>query len=108
MGESLLNRLFSRGRKAPADAPAGQRAAAPSHSRCQVCGSMAPLLDTVDFNKACDEAAGKRLPASGMTGRYHLCLNCGFCFAPEIQAWQREQFASAIYNDDYRSVDPDY
>jgi 2-polyprenyl-3-methyl-5-hydroxy-6-metoxy-1,4-benzoquinol methylase len=69
---------------------------------------MAPLLDTVDFNKSCGEPAGKRLPPSGLLVRYHLCLSCGFCFAPEIQAWSREQFAASIYNDDYRSVDPDY
>jgi hypothetical protein len=66
------------------------------------------LLDTVDFNKACLELNGKRLPPSGTRVRYHLCLNCGFCFAPEIQAWSREQFAASIYNDDYRSVDPGY
>lgn len=69
---------------------------------------MAPLLDAVDFNKSCEEAKGKRLPASGKLVRYHLCLNCGFCFAPEIQAWTREEFAVSIYNDDYVDVDPDY
>ncbi|MDB5896888.1 MAG: putative 3-demethylubiquinone-9 3-O-methyltransferase [Ramlibacter sp.] len=69
---------------------------------------MAPLLDTVDFNKACLQAEGRRLPPSGMLVHYYLCLNCGFCFAPEIQAWSREQFAASIYNDDYRSLDPDY
>jgi SAM-dependent methyltransferase len=69
---------------------------------------MAPLLDTVDFNKSCEEAKGKRLPASGVPVRYHLCLSCGFCFAPEIQAWSREQFAASIYNDGYEAVDPDY
>lgn len=69
---------------------------------------MAPLLDTVDFNKSCEEVKGKRLPPSGTPVRYHLCLNCGFCFAPEIQAWSREQFAASIYNEDYASVDPEY
>lgn len=100
-GESLIDRLFRRGRKAPADAP-------PAGVRCQVCGAVAPVLDTVDFNKSCEEARGKHLPPSGRPVRYHLCMVCGFCFAPEIQAWSREQFAASIYNDDYRSVDPDY
>lgn len=68
---------------------------------------MAPLLDTVDFNKSC-LSASQQLPPAGIPIRYHLCLNCGFCFAPEIQAWSREQFAASIYNDDYRIVDPEY
>lgn len=101
MGESLLGRLFGRGQKAPAEAPQAV-------IRCQVCGTKAPLLDTVDFNKSCIETPSKRLPPSGRPVPYHLCLVCGFCFAPEIQAWSREQFASDIYNDDYRAVDPDY
>jgi SAM-dependent methyltransferase len=37
-----------------------------------------------------------------------MCIVCGFCFAPEIQAWSREQFAESIYNDGYANVDPDY
>ena len=83
-------------------------AAPPESARCQVCGSAAPLLDTVDFNKSCEDWKGKRLPPSGIPVRYHLCMVCGFCFAPEIQAWSREQFAATIYNDDYRLVDPEY
>lgn len=101
MAESLLDRLFGRQRKAPAAAPA-------ESARCQVCNAMAPLLDTVDFNKSCEELRGKRLPWSGTPVRYYQCIGCGFCFAPEIQAWSREQFAASIYNDDYRTVDPDY
>lgn len=101
MGDSFLGRFFKKESKAPVNVP-------PPGARCQVCESTAPLLDTVDFNKSCDEATGKRLPASGLPVRYHLCLNCGFCFAPEIQAWSREQFAASIYNGDYASVDAEY
>jgi SAM-dependent methyltransferase len=108
MGDSMLGRLFSRGRKESDEAARRPSTAPPAYVRCQVCGSMAPLLDTVDFNKTCEVANARRLPPSGMPIRYHLCLNCGFCFAPEIQAWSREQFAASIYNDDYASVDPEY
>lgn len=101
MGESFLDLLLRRRRKAPDDTPAAS-------ARCQVCQSPAPLLDTVDFNKSCGDITGRRLPPSGTSVRYHLCSVCGFCFAPEIQAWSREQFADSIYNDDYRFVDPEY
>lgn len=104
MGESLLARVFGRGRK-PSPGP---DAAPPASARCQVCQGMAPLLDTVDFNKSCEVAGARRLPPSGTPVRYYLCFACGFCFAPEIQAWSREQFAARIYNDEYRFLDPDY
>jgi len=76
--------------------------------RCPVCGSAAPLLDVVDFNKSCVEPRGQVLAASGIAIEYALCDDCGFCFAPEIARWPREEFAARIYNDDYYQVDPDY
>ena len=75
---------------------------------CPVCQAVAPLLDTVDLNKSCEEARGLRLPPSGIPVRYHLCDRCGFCFAPELFAWSFEQFEEKIYNGDYVKVDPDY
>jgi SAM-dependent methyltransferase len=75
---------------------------------CPVCRAAAPLLDTVDLNKSCEEARGLRLPASGTPVRYHLCDRCGFCFAPELFAWSFAQFEEKIYNADYVKVDPDY
>lgn len=77
-------------------------------STCPVCGSIAVHLDTVDFNKSCIEREGRRLPASGIGVPYHLCVDCRFCFAPEIHAWSRDQFAERIYNAEYEQVDPDY
>lgn len=75
---------------------------------CPVCTAPCVLLDTVDFNKSCEELNGKFLPASGVPISYVLCSHCGFCFAPEIAAWTLEQFSQKIYNDDYVQVDPDY
>ena len=65
-------------------------------------------LDSVDFNKNCEEARGLRLPKSGESVRYYLCDACGFCFAPDIVAWSAKQFEQKIYNDEYAVVDPDY
>lgn len=77
-------------------------------SRCPVCEEAAPLLDRLDFNKSCEEPRGKHLPRSGTLVDYHLCVSCGFCFAPQFRDWDRARFAQCIYNDDYVHVDPDY
>lgn len=75
---------------------------------CPVCGGNAPPLDAVDFNKSCEEGRGKFLPRSGIPVRYHLCQDCGFCFAPEFRRWSHRDFAERIYNAGYGKVDPDY
>lgn len=104
---NVLSRLFG-GRKAAetrdSEAPAGRPDTAP----CQVCGAAAPHLDTVDLNKSCMEPQGRFLPPSGQPVHYYLCADCGFCFAPELQAWPPERFAREIYNADYEYVDPEY
>jgi len=103
MTDSGLFGFFRKNREAPEATPAR-----PAFSRCQICGSSAAHLDTVDFNKSCLEDAGRKLPASGKPIHYYLCPTCGFCFAPDIQGWTQEQFAQWIYNDEYEYVDPDY
>jgi hypothetical protein len=80
----------------------------PTPSACPVCGGNAPPLDVVDFNKSCEEARGKFLPLSGIPVYYHLCEECGFCFAPEFQRWSPGDFSERIYNAGYAQVDPDY
>ena len=75
---------------------------------CPVCAGVASLLDSVDFNKSCEEASGAPLSASGILVDYALCGTCGFCFAPEIMAWDLAQFTARIYNDEYAKVDPEY
>lgn len=105
MLDSILRRL--RGNVPPAaDHPpaAPKLASAP----CQICHAMAPYLDTVDLNKSCIEFHGRRLPPSGIPVHYHLCAQCGFCFAPDMQAWPAEAFSRFIYNEGYEAVDPDY
>lgn len=75
---------------------------------CPVCKTPAMHLDSVDFNKTCEELRGLKLPASGVLVRYYLCGRCGFCFAPEFSSWSFKDFEKRIYNDDYAIVDPDY
>lgn len=96
---SHLRRAWRPDREAPA---------AEVDPTCPICQAVAPLLAAVDFNKACEEVRGLRLPPSGIPVRYHLCDRCGFCFAPELLSWSFEQFERQIYNDDYGKVDPDY
>jgi len=73
-----------------------------------VCGGACSLLPAVDFNKSCQESAGKFLSYAGVPVRYALCAQCGFCFAPELAGWTQEQFEQRIYNDEYALVDPEY
>jgi SAM-dependent methyltransferase len=75
---------------------------------CPVCNGSCSLHDVVDFNKSCEEAKGKFLGLAAIPIYYALCGNCGFCFAPEIAAWNLEEFSEKIYNDEYVLVDPDY
>lgn len=85
--------------------PADQAVTQP---KCPVCGTLAELLDAVDFNKSCEELRGQFLPPAGIPVHYALCDGCGFCFAPELRRWTLEEFSARIYNDDYLRVDPDY
>ncbi len=48
------------------------------------------------------------LPPAGIPVLYVACERCGFCYAPELHGWTRDEFAARIYNDDYILVDPDY
>jgi SAM-dependent methyltransferase len=75
---------------------------------CPICNAPCLLLDTVDFNKSCEDEKGKVLPAAGVAVDYSLCPNCGFCFAPALCAWPLEEFSEKIYNAQYVLVDPDY
>ena len=88
--------------------PFGDKAEAPANPPCPVCRSPSATLDSVDFNKNCEEARGLKLPFSGESIEYRLCDVCGFCFAPGIARWGFREFEERIYNDGYEAVDPDY
>jgi SAM-dependent methyltransferase len=75
---------------------------------CPVCGDHCTLFDVVDLNKSCEEMHGLKLPLSGIPVCYVQCGGCGFCFAPELYQWSREEFSKYIYNEQYVQVDPDY
>jgi SAM-dependent methyltransferase len=75
---------------------------------CPVCKSEAFLLDVVDFNKSCNEAAGNLFTKKGLPIYYSFCDNCGFCWTPEIHSWEFSRFNELIYNDEYVKIDPDY
>lgn len=75
---------------------------------CPICNAPCLLLDTVDFNKSCEDEKGQVFPPAGVAVDYSLCPNCGFCFAAAIAAWPLETFSEKIYNDAYVQVDPDY
>jgi 2-polyprenyl-3-methyl-5-hydroxy-6-metoxy-1,4-benzoquinol methylase len=35
-------------------------------------------------------------------------MNCQYCFAPKLAAWDIQQFKEKIYNDEYALVDPEH
>lgn len=75
---------------------------------CPVCHAQASFLDSVNFNKSCEEVRGLFLPASEKWIDYYLCDQCGFCFVPEMYRWSFDDFGRHIYNQNYEQVDPDY
>jgi hypothetical protein len=75
---------------------------------CPICAGRCAFAFEVDFNKSCEERGGRFLRPSGIAVRYVNCAACGFCFAPSLHGWSREEFALRICNDDYILVDPDY
>jgi glycosyltransferase involved in cell wall biosynthesis len=101
--KSLLRHVERIERKASAS-----RSSQINTHRCPICASPANVLDTVDFNKSCEEQNGVTMPPSGRPVQYYLCNNCEFCFAAELCDWSIKQFADNIYNDEYATFDPDY
>jgi len=101
----FLSGLRASSGKQPETAPTAETL---PDATCLVCRGSCPTLDSIDFNKNCEEARGLKLPDSGIRIRYCLCESCGFCFAPEFASWSFRDFEQRIYNDDYESVDPDY
>ncbi|MFO1316707.1 MAG: class I SAM-dependent methyltransferase [Burkholderiales bacterium] len=78
------------------------------HADCPICGGATRRLDSVDFNKSCEEVRGRFLPPAGQKVEYDVCEQCGFCFAPQLCQWSLDEFAERIYNSEYVRVDPDY
>lgn len=83
-------------------------AVGPAFPPCAVCSGACEFQDVVDFNRSCEELRGLHLPHSGVPITYARCRFCGFCYAPEMYQWTRDQFAERVYNDDYHVVDPDF
>ncbi|MBX9902602.1 MAG: class I SAM-dependent methyltransferase [Burkholderiaceae bacterium] len=107
---SMFSRLLQLFKKSPSEPKIGriELCSLPDTVFCPVCKSKTAYLDSVDFNKSCEEARGFYLPPSGVKIQYFLCASCWFCFAPEIAAWNVKQFEEHIYDEAYELIDPDY
>jgi SAM-dependent methyltransferase len=75
---------------------------------CKICGEASALCGVVDFNKSCHDESGTKLPVSGVPVYYRQCGHCGFVFTDAFDGWSEQQFKTHIYNDGYKSIDPDY
>jgi 2-polyprenyl-6-hydroxyphenyl methylase/3-demethylubiquinone-9 3-methyltransferase len=77
-------------------------------ARCKCCGAAAPHAFDVDLNRSCEDANSPVFPPSGTLVAYFRCVDCGFLFTPDFDAWSGDDFAHRIYNDEYHRVDPDF
>lgn len=75
---------------------------------CKCCGTAAPLLGVVDFNKSCEDVRQPPAPLTGIPVYYHRCPHCGFIFTTTFDAFTNDDFLRHIYNDQYARFDPDY
>jgi SAM-dependent methyltransferase len=66
------------------------------------------LFDAVDFLKCASEQDFYSFGLAHTPVPYRRCSKCGFIFTNFFDEWSAEDFAAAIYNDDYRLVDGDY
>lgn len=75
---------------------------------CKVCGGVAPVCGSVDFNRNCEIPGGITLPLLGVPITYRRCAACGFLFTDAFDDWNEADFKTHIYNADYIKVDPEY
>lgn len=75
---------------------------------CPVCGHHCNYLNSVDFNKSCEDRHGSFLSPADIPISYYICPHCQFCFAPECMLWDKREFQEKIYNKDYAVVDPEH
>ena len=75
---------------------------------CKVCDGEARPFGVCDFNRSCEEARGKFLPATGIEVGYRRCARCGLIFTDAFDDWSFADFEAHIYNDGYAEADPDY
>ncbi|HEY1544331.1 MAG TPA: class I SAM-dependent methyltransferase [Xanthobacteraceae bacterium] len=82
----------------------------PELAPCKICGTPAPFFGIADFNRACVEPGGERLPRPlyGFAIYYRRCPSCEFLFTDTFDAWSPADFRAHIYNDEYARLDPDF
>ena len=73
---------------------------------CKCCGSIAPILGTVDFAKTCMDRLGAAVfEKTECLVPYHKCSKCGFIFTNFADEWPDNTISQMIYNDDYGKAD---
>jgi hypothetical protein len=73
---------------------------------CKICGGEAHAFDILDFNKSCESFYP--LGLSGIPVLYRICSECEFIGTDFFDEFTGEQWQRYIYNDEYRTVDPEY
>ncbi|HEV2618574.1 MAG TPA: hypothetical protein VGU23_01390, partial [Acidobacteriaceae bacterium] len=73
---------------------------------CKICGGEAQAFDVLDFNKSCESFYP--LGLSGIPVLYRICSSCEFIGTDFFDEFTGEQWQQYIYNDEYKTVDPEY
>jgi 2-polyprenyl-6-hydroxyphenyl methylase/3-demethylubiquinone-9 3-methyltransferase len=74
---------------------------------CKCCDGEARIFGVVDFNTTCAKHTAPAQPV-GVPIYYHRCRTCGFLFTVAFDDFGPQDFRQWIYNEQYKSVDPDY
>jgi 2-polyprenyl-6-hydroxyphenyl methylase/3-demethylubiquinone-9 3-methyltransferase len=75
---------------------------------CKCCSGEAKIFGVVDFNQTCAQRISCATGFPEIPIYYHRCRSCGFLFTVAFDNFSRDDFAKWIYNEQYKTVDPDY
>lgn len=102
--------LHSDARPRPMKGPWSQINRVPP-TACSICAAAHPVLwvEKEAARSGNDHFAGARQFAdTGVLVPYYRCPSCGLVFSEAFDGWTPEDFAQAIYNEDYGWADPPF
>jgi len=77
----------------------------PRERSCKICGSISPVLGSIDFNRSRKEWNNYSPAPSGVMVYYNQCKSCGFVFTCGMDEWNNSTFSEHIYNEFYSKID---
>lgn len=75
---------------------------------CKICNGKTSLFDVIDIKRQCSLVSPYPDGLSGIPIYYHKCSVCNFIFTNFFDDFNDKDWSEYIYNDDYKTIDPDY